>query len=423
MQRRNARQEMEAGNEAGLHLPNKVPLTPHLKNVFEKMLDDLSAGIDLLPVPARHDTYTSGKLRIKETLANRYKFRQPKTLLVPARIPAGFDQISFSLYVNNLPPNEVLNIFTEKLGEPEMTYDRHWHHFSNGLKLSRMNMQFHHSLRFSNLAVLQDLEPLRKIFPSKDIPGSPPRPAFLLSSAEVKFDYHLPGLKYEEAESIMQALASLLLLRNKYAELKIQRGKKFKKRGNNVYNGKLGFSFGKLRKLEYEDEKPEKGPGYQSPSSLWQINSYADFHGKVYLKSFDNKQSWNIRIEVTLKDNALRKIGGKRLPENLISLQNRLARLCFNDFWKTEIFDREAFLNEAWPIYEVSKGQPQSMKKTIRFAAMLSEDNQYTIRQKRLAKKFAKTLDSNKLLRHLDKGKFSKALALIDMLSKKPSGK
>jgi hypothetical protein len=82
-----------------------------------------------------------------------------------------------------------LNIFAEKLGEPETTYDRHWYHFSNGLKLSRMNMQFYHSLRFSNLAVLQDLEPLRKIFPSKEISGSPPSPAFLLSSAEVKFDY------------------------------------------------------------------------------------------------------------------------------------------------------------------------------------------------------------------------------------------
>ena len=52
------------------------------------------------------------------------------------------------------------------------------------------------------------------------------------------------------------------------------------------------------------------------------------------------------------------------------------------------------------------------MRKLISFALMQSEDNQYTIRQKRLARKFAKTLDSKKLLRHLEKGKFSKPFAI-----------
>ena len=440
MPRRKAEQAMEAGggqsprafSNTPHNISNKVPLPPHLKVVLAKTIDDLTARnespLKSLPADAGKKTM---KETIREKLLRKYKMPQEKSL---ARIPAGFDQISFSLFVNTLHPNTVLDIFSEKLGEPIKTYDGFWHHFSNGLKLSRSNKQYYHIIRFSNLAVFNDLAPLLKMFPNKYNYGKPPSPAFQLASAEVKFDYPLPGLSYEEAESILQALALFLMpLNNKYAALKIYSGNKFKNASNGI-NGKLSFYFGKMHKLPpnerdaEHDESDEKYDERDEPDEEissyppWQIKSDSSWRGKAYLKSFDNKKTWNIRIEVTLKGEALRKIGGKSLSvkkhmsEIDIVLQNRLARLCFKDFWKMEVFDRGAFLNEAMPIFEASRGQAGSMGRRIILRLMELEDNQYAIRQKRLAKRLAKMLDSESLKRHLERGKFSRPLVIKDLL-------
>jgi len=426
MQRRNARQTTEVGggqsprasknkiplvpsiNTPHNTISNKIPLTPHLKDVLAKMLNDLAASNEYLLKSLPADV---GKKTMKATIEERFlrKYKMPPAEVL-AKVSAGFDQISLSLFVNTLHPDVVLDIFTEKLGKPIQKHDRFWHHFSNGLKLSRSNKYFYHTLRFSNLALLNDLAPLRKIFPNKHNSGKPPSSAFTLASAEVKFDYPLPGLSYEEAESVLQALALFLVPRNnKYAALKKYSGNRFKKASNGI-NGKLLFYFGKMHKLPF-NEKNEDKPSY----SAWQIKNDSSWRGKAYLKSFDNEKIWNIRIEVTLKGDALSKIGGKRLPETIVAMQNRLARLCFHDFWKMEIFDRKAFLNEAMPIFEASKSQPRSMSRRIILRLMELEDNQYAIWQKRLARRLAKMLDSTSLLRHLEKGKFSRPLVISDL--------
>jgi len=269
------------------------------------------------------------------------------------------------------------------------------------MKLSRYDRYSYHSIRFSDLSVLEDLEPLRKILPKRQIPERIPSPAFMLSSAEIRYDCPLQGLSYQRAELVLDDLAAKLILKNRFASLKLTSGRQFKKVDESTYNGRKTYSFGKLYKLtEEQHEKLERRK--KRHFSAWQIDPKSRFFGKAYLKSFDGKESWNLRIEATLKGGSLAKIGGNRLPENLLALQNRLQNLHFSDFWKLEAFGTESFLNEAWPIYE----QSQSMSKLILFVLMNTEDNQYVTKQKRIAKKIAKRLDSKKLIRRLDAGKF-----------------
>ena len=227
----------------------------------------------------------------------------------------------------------------------------------------------------------------------------------MLSSAEVRFDCPLQGLSYQRAELVLDDLAAKLILKNRFASLKLTTGRQFKKVDESTFNGKKTYSFGKLYKLSAEQhEKLERRK--KRHFSAWQIDPKSRIFGKAYLKSFDNKQTWNIRVEATMKGGSLDRIGGNRLPENLLALQNRLTNLHFNDFWKLEAFNTESFLHEAWPIYQTSKEQSKSMDKLILLVLMNTEDNQYVIKQKRVAKRIAKRLDSKKLIRRLDAGKF-----------------
>jgi hypothetical protein len=68
------------------------------------------------------------------------------------------------------------------------------------------------------------------------------------------------------------------------------------------------------------------------------------------------------------------------------------------------------------PILEASQGQSGSMVRHIILRLMKVEDNQYAIRQKILARRLAKILDSKLLKRHLERGKFSRPLVIEDLL-------
>ena len=334
------KQSISAGRKGGKHgpiPPNKVCFTTTLQHVFDQLIHALSSSIS-----------------------------------------ASYDQLSCSVYVNTLHPDEVLDIFEQHFGKSKLTDDGHWNLFNNGMKLSKCNKFFYHFIRFSDLDVLADLEHLQRIFPKRHVPGKLlPSPAILFSKVEIKFDYPLPGLGYDDVEIVQQALSHVLFLRNKYAELKVHHGRRFKKRGENTHNGKLGFSFGQLREIPHKHNS-KKGKGYKTPDSRWQINPKSHFFGKLYPKSFDHKESWCIRLEATLKGNALAKVGGNRLPDTLLALQNRLVKLRFDDFWKLEAFDNQSFFKEVSLVYWARpiKGRFPSMTPTILLSLMRQEDNQ-----------------------------------------------
>jgi len=263
------------------------------------------------------------------------------------------------------------------------------------LTTNRKKTKFFHVISLRNLELLQLLEPVIANFPPYNN-----TPAAKISSAEIAFDVPLPGLPYEMAERLLQKLTqNLQPFRNKYADLTVKSGDKFKKTSDGAMNGKFTVYIGKHKKLS---------TGLASNSS-WK--------GKAYTKAFYDANGtlgpWQIRFEVTLADRALSKVGGNALSFSPDAMQGRLKGLTIATFWKFEGFDFPTFLNDARHVSAQKQYDFYTMRGIILLHAHLAAKKHdyhfsYAVNAKQRAFLIAKLLNDT-LAQRIHKGTYKTA--------------
>ena len=380
-----------------------------------------------LPNKQRHN---SKKALRKAHLTDKLKviFSSIVGQITSGSIQASFDQLIFSLR-SKLPVQDVKQSFATVLGEPGESYDRKFWLFKTSigqfeLSRTRENTKFCHIIKLRNLQILPLLEPIIANFPPH---GNSPSAA-KISSAEVAYDIPLPNLSYEQAERVLRELMLFLVpYRNRHAELSRPLSKQLKDTTDGTRNGRLTAYFGKHRDL-IDKKNPKKEKRVHADTS-WQ--------GKIYLKAFRDENGnlgpWHIRLEVTLADRALKRIGGNLVSFDPDAMQNRLQGLALSNFWRVEAFDWHRFIGEAEAVRAKKSrvvcanndrragGKLIAPLLLIRYSGevdlgdyhgakierkQLREHFSFTVRRKRRAYAIARRLNDERLTRQIRKGRF-----------------
>ena len=197
------------------------------------------------------------------------------------------------------------------------------------------------------------------------------------------------------------------MLKNPAADIRaIGRNGPHKKMADGALNDSRTWYHEPYRRVPYDKNRPDMHP--------WQPVSTAKLVSKLYLKNGLGESLWKLRLEVTLRGSSLRsRLGSLTVPGNLKALCLRMDGLTVSDFWKFEIFDGVQFKQIAKTLAkkhrpEMSVGKYIYVQSLINFLDM--SKHQSATRQKSLAVKVAKALQSKGLLQKLYKGYYLQKL-------------
>lgn len=314
------------------------------------------------------------------------------------------DQMQVSLFTR-LHPGEVKEVFSAALEEePQITRDgKYWHYPLSKIWLSCENTYFHHVIRFSNPRLLPVVSKIVSTFSPK--PNG--RPAAQLFELEIAFDVPLPKLSESDRLQLLDAVAKVIVLKNPSADIRaIGKENMHKKTADGSLNGPRTWYFELYHHVSRNENRPAIHP--------WQPVPTAKLVGKLYLKKELCESHWKLRMEVTLRGSSLKsRLGSLAVPEDFEELMSRMRELTTSDFWKFEIFDGEQFKQTAKAVAKKHKAE-MSVGKYIYVHSLISfldmSKHQSATRQRGIARKTAKALQSKPLLQKIYKGVFSKRI-------------
>lgn len=311
-------------------------------------------------------------------------------------LPAQFDKIELS--IKKIGNSTICNILEEHLVFVKWYLDDDGTHriYEHGIEFVSKKIQnkgfirWTKQLRFNSSA----LEYLTQIIQKLRMNNYQ---EVIISKVEVRFDYHLPGYSYIEAESLSYNIANYIVpYQNYFLRLNPVSGG-FKKSGKTKYNGLVTFYFG---------------------------NRDSNSGRKIYLKSFDGGLTWTMRFEVTLHGAPLKNNCGKTLPPDISFLPDRLESVNFNKFFRFEVFNTEAFAGEANNVLEQLRKPRKFDYLCTYLSGIICSMNGFPVSiQKIMAKNVVRRImileagklksdavQSGRLADRLSKGKFRKSL-------------
>ena len=299
-----------------------------------------------------------------------------------------FDFVEISLYSTDhkKPLDELQALF----GKPESWSKIKGHlKFSNGVFLRKYNTHFNHIIALK--ADEDTFSALATIYP-KFPPRPNGKPAALLHSAEVAFDFPLPELGYPDAEKILCAFAALAVPKNHYATISDYYGPLQEKK-NGVVNGGITYYFCCRRENEKKVFVMIEDPSWKA---------------KLYLKKFSG--IWHLRCEMTLKHSTLNRHGLIDIPhDSRVNTNSRqLSILDFFDFkefdWKK--FRQAAANTQAFKSNRAARMMFNLLRSYARRNPLLRDHMTSSSHDLRVAREISKRLKSSRLRTQIGRGVF-----------------
>ena len=334
--------------------------------------------------------------------SNAQKVLEDFLRLLPKAKPKP-DQMQVSLFTR-LHPDEVKSMVSDALGEePQKTQDNsYWNYSQSGIRLSCGNTYFHHVIRFNAPSLLPVIANIVSIFP----PKSNGKPAAQLFELEIRFDIPVPKLAESARLQLLDSVAAVTVLKNPKADIRaIGRNNSCNKTKDRALNGPRTWYFEPYARVPCDEKRPDQNP--------WQPVPTAKLIGKIYLKKL-HSGNWVMRFEVTIRSSSLKaRIGTLDLPETVAELYSRINGMTISNFWKFEIFDGISFAREAEAIVDSRRNQMtagQYMYSKMLLNMMLYKAHQSAMRQRFIALRLARALNSDRLKQLIYKGKFTTRL-------------
>lgn len=174
-----------------------------------------------------------------------------------------------------------------------------------------------------NTDLLRKMHSVVESIPSLSRGGNCPTKS--ISLVELSFDVPFPGLAYEQVEMILRYFANHLVPKNPRARFRFKSSDKFMKAKDGATNGKLTVYY---HSLDINEEGPPK-------SWVSKTKGYPKKVGGV----------WHIRLEVTLRRQAVKKYLGRSC--DLLVLADTVAQQDWRDYFHFELIDYDGFCDRA----------------------------------------------------------------------------
>lgn len=297
-----------------------------------------------------------------------------------------FDQLFISIRAKG----KVYTLFKEKFGkpagkvvEPGITYWR----FANGIFLSTRNEHLYYTVRLeaTDVRLLELWEVLKELQPTNS-----KRPAFMLQSAELAWDFPFKGAPYKKVECLLHQLAKLFIPKNSKARLRYKTGKK-QRTHDGAINGECTYYF-------QRHTKDADGRLVPLPTPSW--------HVKIYPKQID--KCWNIRFEVTLKRDSLLKRITKTVPTYSTPSAEHVATQ-LTEYGLLSEFKWNDFADVAGKL-----ARAKGIKRMLTVQTLLhAHRNNIASRQRRVALYVAALAHSDWLKRRIGRGDFYRPVKLL----------